>query len=385
MDKQFDLIVVGGGILGTFHAYHAAKKGLKIVVLEKNSAPQGASVRNFGQVVPSGMNQKWQKYGRESLSIYKEIQKQFDISMLQNGTIYLASNKEELQLIEELHQINKNNGYNSEILTKKACLAKYPGLKDSYCKAGLFFSEEITVEPQFAITRLHQFIKKELSVLIKYNATVVNVQNTGVGTVVSTSVGNTYCAVKTIICNGCDFKILYPKLYCESDLEVAKIQMMQTQIQPNYKLSGSILTGLSIRRYEAFKECPSWSAVKAKENINGLEKKYGVHVLFKQATDGSVIIGDSHQYADAKDKDSLGFFIQQEIDNFIVKQAKKIIKLPNYEIKHRWVGFYSQCKNADVFEYSLGKNIHIVTGIGGKGMTGSAGFSKHNINQLFNY
>ena len=67
MTDKYDVIIVGGGILGTFHAYHAHKKGLKVAILEKDKQPQGATVRNFGQVVPSGMNTKWQTFGRENL------------------------------------------------------------------------------------------------------------------------------------------------------------------------------------------------------------------------------------------------------------------------------------------------------------------------------
>ncbi|HAF77005.1 MAG TPA: TIGR03364 family FAD-dependent oxidoreductase, partial [Maribacter sp.] len=87
-DIEYDLVVVGGGVLGTFHAYHAMKKGLKVALLEKDAMPKGATVRNFGQVVPSGMNTKWQQYGRKSLKIYKKIHAKFDISVRQEGSIY---------------------------------------------------------------------------------------------------------------------------------------------------------------------------------------------------------------------------------------------------------------------------------------------------------
>ncbi len=383
MNHKYDLIVVGGGVLGTFHAYHAAKKGLSVAILEKDNKPQGATVRNFGQVVPSGMNQKWQNYGRESLTIYKSIQEQFDVSIRQNGTVYIASNEEEVQLIEELYQINKNNSYTSQLLTKKQCLDKYAGLRSDYCKAGLFFPEEVTVEPRVMILRLHEFMKKELNVTIRYNTNVIATNNVNGGVSVLTSNSEELLASKVIICNGSDFKTLYPSIYNESDLIVSKLQMMQTKPQKNYQLDGSILTGLTIRRYEAFEECASWNTIKAKENPNSFEKKYGVHLLFKQATDGSVILGDSHEYATAKNIDDLGFDLNEDIDNFMIQEAKKIIDLPTYEIQHRWAGFYSQCKTKDLFEHSVGENIHIVTGIGGKGMTGSAGFSKESINKLF--
>ncbi|RSC96201.1 TIGR03364 family FAD-dependent oxidoreductase [Tenacibaculum singaporense] len=383
MNHKYDLIVVGGGVLGTFHAYHAAKKGVSVAILEKDNKPQGATVRNFGQVVPSGMNQKWQNYGRESLTIYKSIQEQFDVSIRQNGTVYIASNEEEVQLIEELYQINKNNSYASQLLTKGQCLDKYAGLRSDYCKAGLFFPEEVTVEPRVMILRLHEFMKKELNVTIHYNTNVIATNNVNDGVSVLTSNSEELLASKVIICNGSDFKTLYPLIYNESDLIVSKLQMMQTKPQKNYQLDGSILTGLTIRRYEAFEECASWNAIKAKEDPNSFEKKYGVHILFKQATDGSVILGDSHEYATAKNIDDLGFDLNEDIDDFMIQEAKKIIDLPTYEIQHRWAGFYSQCKTKDLFEHSVGENIHIVTGIGGKGMTGSAGFSKESINKLF--
>ncbi|MHC9088156.1 TIGR03364 family FAD-dependent oxidoreductase [Tenacibaculum sp. IMCC1] len=383
MNHKYDLIVVGGGVLGTFHAYHAAKKGLSVAILEKDNKPQGATVRNFGQVVPSGMNQKWQNYGRESLAIYKSIQEQFDVSIRQNGTVYIASNEEEVQLIEELHQINKNNSYTSQLLTKEQCLDKYAGLCSDYCQAGLFFPEEVTVEPRVMILRLHEFMKKELNVTIHYNTKVMATNNVTSGVSVLTSNSEEVLASKVIICNGSDFKTLYPSIYNESDLIVSKLQMMQTKRQKNYQLDGSILTGLTIRRYEAFEECASWNTIKANEDPNSFEKKYGVHILFKQATDGSVILGDSHEYATAKNIDDLGFDLNEDIDNFMIQEAKKIIDLPTYEIQHRWAGFYSQCKTKDLFEHSVGENIHIVTGIGGKGMTGSAGFSKESINKLF--
>ena len=58
-----------------------------------------------------------------------------------------------------------------------------------------------------------------------------------------------------------------------------------------------------------------------------LQKKWGVHILFKQAVDGSVILGDSHQYADAPKIEDLGYELDMDIDNFMIEEAKKIIDI----------------------------------------------------------
>jgi FAD dependent oxidoreductase TIGR03364 len=296
----------------------------------------------------------------------------------------LASNQEEQQLIEELFSINQSNGYASELLSKEACLAKYPGLRRDYVVGGLFFPEEVTVEPKTMIHRLLEFLIHEKGLAYFPSHQVVSCSNTGNGVWLETAAGNKFKGEKVIICNGRDFKTLYPEIFTESDLEVTKLQMMLTKPQSkSYILPGSILTGLSIRRYEAFHECPSFAEIKSREPKDSLEKKWGVHILFKQATDGSVILGDSHEYADAKDSDDLGYDLNMGIDQFMIDEAKKIIDLPTYEIAHRWFGVYSQCKTKDIFQETIDEHIHVVTGIGGKGMTGSAGFSKEHIEQLF--
>jgi FAD dependent oxidoreductase TIGR03364 len=282
-----------------------------------------------------------------------------------------------------LAEINKSNNYSSKLITKNECLNKYSGLREDYVQAGLFFPEEVIVEPLVMINKLHAFLIEDGMDLF-FNAKVVHCDETVNGVIMTLATGSVFIASKVIICNGSDFKTLYPSIFEESDLVVSKLQMMATKPQQNYSLKGSILTGLSIRRYEAFEECASYSVIKANENKETLEKKWGVHVLFKQAHDGSIILGDSHEYANASEMDNLGFGLNMDIDNFIIHEAKKIIDLPNYEIQRRWFGMYSQCKNSDMYQNTIGTNIHIITGIGGKGMTGSAGFSKQNINTIFN-
>ena len=48
------VVVVGGGVIGTMHAWHAIKRGMSVTHLEREAGPRGASVRNFGLVWVSG-------------------------------------------------------------------------------------------------------------------------------------------------------------------------------------------------------------------------------------------------------------------------------------------------------------------------------------------
>ncbi len=380
---HYDIIVIGAGALGSFHAYHACKKGLKVLLLEKDKQPQEATVRNFGQVVPSGMSRgKWQQYGRRSLEIYTSLQSKFDISVRRQGSVYIASDETELTLIHELRDINYKDGYPSVLLGQQDCLEKYPGLKAAYCKGALFFPEEVTVEPDKMIHRLIAYMQEQLSLTYQPYTLVTFCDFVNGKCIAEDSLGNAYSSDKVIVCNGRDFRNLYPQLFYESDIEVSKLQMMRTAPQDNYKLNGSILTGLSIRRYESFKECPSYTALHAGV-IEDRFKKWGIHILFKQAADGSIIIGDSHEYADAKEQDALGFEINQEINHTLIEEAKRIFDLPNWTMAAYWNGYYAQSKSYDVFKKEPATNIHVITAIGGKGMTGSAGLAEESIKELF--
>lgn len=380
--SKTDLIVIGGGALGTFHAYHALEMGLSVRLFEKHIKPQGATVRNFGQVVPSGMNAKWQRFGRKSLAVYKKLQSQTDITVRNNGSIYIASNEEEMTLLEELKKINADNDYNSKLLSKDECLEKYKGLKSSYCFGGLSFPEELTVDPRNMIHRVLDFLVKEKDLTYQPSTIIQDIQKVNGHCEVTDNSGKRYSSENVIICSGDDFKTLYPEIFKNSDLEISKLQMLQTVPQKTLRVDGNVLTGLSIRRYESFQECPSYQTIKAKEDQNAFWKKWGVHILFKQSPDGSFILGDSHEYADAKDADEIGFDIYSEVNDYIVAEAKKIFELEDWAINRAWFGIYSQCKTQDIFQKNIEEGIHIVTGIGGKGMTGSAGYSLVHLNKI---
>src|SRR6476659_1450622 len=46
--------VVGAGVMGTLHAWHAVERGHEVVQIEREAEARGASLRNFGQIWVSG-------------------------------------------------------------------------------------------------------------------------------------------------------------------------------------------------------------------------------------------------------------------------------------------------------------------------------------------
>jgi FAD dependent oxidoreductase TIGR03364 len=273
METHFDLIVVGAGVLGTFHGYHAARLGKRVLLTEKDQYPVNATVRNFGQAVPSGMPEDWLEYGRRGLHFYKSIQEEFDISVRQNGSVYIASDEDEQQLIHELKERMDQRSYSCQLMDTDQSMAKWPSLKKSYCKEALFFPEEVSVEPEKLIYRLLAYcVSKFPHLIYKPSTTVIDCDSNGNSVTIRTNHKETFTANKLLVCNGGEFKILFSDFFQKSGIQVSKLQMLRTLPMPSVSLDGNILTGLTIRRYESFQECPSFARIKKMGHSHPLQK-----------------------------------------------------------------------------------------------------------------
>lgn len=379
--KPFDLIVVGAGILGTSHALMAARLGKRVALLEKDNRPVSATVRNFGQVVPSGLSGRWHTYGRRSVDLYKEIQQEFDLTVRAQGSVYVASDAEEWQVAQEAGVLFDEKGFSNELLSARQTLERFPYLRDSYARGSIFFPDDLSVEPDKMVHRLIEYGVQKYGIDYRPDTAVLACEPKGDLIEVRTARGETLQAERVVICSGSEFKLLFPKIFSGSGLVVSKLQMLQTPPLPQVPMAANVLTGLTLRRYEAFEECPSFASLTVPDYYAEL-KKWGIHILFKQATDGSIIIGDSHEYAPATGVDALGFDLKDQVNELMLAEAERIVNFPVRTLARSWAGYYAQHPD-EVFEYEIAPRLQIITGVGGKGMTSSLGFAEENVERWF--
>jgi FAD dependent oxidoreductase TIGR03364 len=380
--KKYDLIIIGGGVIGTFCAYHALRKKKSVLLIEKDEVPFEASFRNFGQAVPSGQSlNKWFDYGRKSLQIYKDLQALTDISLVKNGSWYLASDDQEMTLLEEMATIFRENSYENRLYGANDCIVANPHFNKEYVRGGMFLPDEASLNPLVMVHRVRNFLIQNLNLEFMPHTAVIDVtKKRGIGKLI-TAKNETIWADHIIVANGRDTQFLLPDHYREDELKISKLQMMRLAPQAKI-LKSNILTGLTIRRYESFHSCPSYSKITATAHQQKLQAA-GIHILFKQADDGSIILGDSHEYAPAHKQSQFGFEISTEINELMLDEAKKILKLENWTVDSSWAGYYLQSTTGDVFTKTVDDVIHIINGIGGKGMTTSPGFTYEYIQNLY--
>lgn len=134
MRKNYDAIVIGGGVNGGAIAFNLSKRGLKVLLLEKDriaSKASGAAAGMLGaQSELDGKDPLFQlaKTSRAMFSGLAEELKMtsgIDIELVNKGTLRFALTAQEQHLISTLH---KHNGEYAELLTSEEVRKKEPAL-----------------------------------------------------------------------------------------------------------------------------------------------------------------------------------------------------------------------------------------------------------------
>jgi len=380
--RTADVLVIGAGVLGTFHAYFAARKGYKTLLLERNTLPNDASTRNFGMIAQSiAEGGAWSEYARATAEIYRQIQAEWDISARPTGSLYVASTELEARVLHEFAD-RAAPRYSCSYLDAAEVRYRYPFVRESYGAAALLFPDDLTVEPTRMLRQLLPYSERTAPVEYVPNTTVVSVARSGQGCLATDAAGRTYAADRVIVCGGAEYRTLFPERLAASGLRLCKLQMLQTVPQKGFSLPHALLSGLSIKRYPAFKICPSYAALQEQQADDHRIGEYGIHLLFRQAADGSVVVGDSHEYRELGEAAGLEERTSPAINEAILGYGRGMIELPSWEIASLWNGYYLLHPEREIFTETIGRQIHIVTGIGGKGMTTGVGSSRAHIDAL---
>jgi FAD dependent oxidoreductase TIGR03364 len=377
MQPSWDLIVIGAGILGTSHAYYAAKRGLRVLLLERGDWPGEASVRNFGTLMPGSLAGQWRRRGMESIAFYRELAPQAGFAFFSSGTLYQVTTPAEAAVLEEFAQLAPSEGCRCELLEPERALALNPLLQRRHIRLALFFPDDARIEPRGLFRRLIPWLVREWRVEYRSGTVAVQVRASGGEACVRTADGAEFHARHAVVCNGSDLRTLFPDRFKAAGFERCKLLMLRTVAQPQVRLPTTVASGLTLRRYPAFAGCPSFARLGQEPAPPGVLEA-GIHILMVQDPDGSFVIGDSHEYTSG----DLSDVLDARIEALILSEARKLLDLPSWEVAERWHGVYGMPKDGEIYRATIDEVIHIVTGIRGKGMTTGPAVARETIDGL---
>lgn len=376
-DGAYDVIVVGAGVLGTFHAYFACLRGLRTLLIERGDAPNEASVRNFGTIVPSAMTPgDWHRRALETTGIYRGLAKELPPFLQTGGTQYLALSPAEMAVLEEFSKLGPDRGYACRLLGRRESVELNPAVNPSNCLGSLHFPDDLRVDPPKLFAHLLPWMRRSLDCRYMPNTVVAAVESDGGDCLVTTAAGECFTGRHVFVCTGADFRTLYPRLFAESGLTRCRLQMLRTHPMPK-RITTTVASGLSIRWYPSFQMCDSWNQLRGEPVDDELALR-GIHVLVVQDDDGRMVVGDSHEY-------SAGDFpvtLDARTEQLILREAGRMVDLPDGAVAERWHGIYALHPERPVFTATFNDSIHVVTGIGGKGMTTGPAFAREAIDRI---
>jgi len=377
MQPTWDLIVIGAGILGTSHATFAARRGWRVLLLERGDWPGEASVRNFGTLMAGSLTGEWRRRGIESIAIYRELAPQAGFDFRPCGSLYHVTTPLEAAVLEEFAQFGPGDGCRCELLDPASAAKLNPLLNRKHVCLALFFPDDARIEPRTLFQRWIPWLTRELKVEYRPGTTATHVWASGGEACVRTAAGAELHARHVVVCSGADLRTLFPERLRAAGFERCKLQMMRTLPHPQLRLPTTVASGLTLRRYPAFAVCPSWARLNEEPAAPGVIEA-GIHILMVQDPDGSFVVGDSHEYSAG----DLNEILDTRVESLILTEARKLIKLPSWEIAQRWHGIYSMPKGAELYRETIDGVIHLATGIRGKGMTTSPAVGRETIEAL---
>jgi L-2-hydroxyglutarate oxidase len=204
--NNFDLIIVGGGILGaaTFYLYQKQNPTSRLLLIEKESElASHQTARNSG-VIHSGIyykpNSLKAKNCREGLKLLYAFCKEFNVPFDNCGKLIIAKNEAEIKSLELLLERGKKNGINGIKLLDRVEAKKYEPYLE--CIKALFVPDTGIVDYGLMAKELVTQAKIiNAQSLVLYNEKVEDFDKVDEATHIK-SKGNTYKSRQVIFCTG---------------------------------------------------------------------------------------------------------------------------------------------------------------------------------------
>jgi FAD dependent oxidoreductase TIGR03364 len=325
---HYDLAIVGAGICGLAHALAAARRGKKIVVIDRDAQANGASVRNFGFVTVTGQQRGacWQRALR-SRDIWLEIAEPAGIEVVHRGLVVAARRRQARAVLEAF--LATEMGEQCELLEPRAAKARFPALNG--VAAALYSPHEVRVESRTAIPRLADWLAKAHGVTFMRGVSVHDVAPPEI----DTSRG-TMMAEAAIVCPGDDLVSLFHERLQPHELTRCKLHMMRLA-PAGLRLDAAVMSDLGLVRYLGYAELPAAKALHSvllDEQPEHLAN--GVHLIAVQSSDGSLVVGDSHHYAATPDP-----FAPESVDALILDEFRAALAGGEVRVTERWTGTYA--------------------------------------------
>src|SRR5436189_5937474 len=128
MERDADVVVVGAGIVGCATAYFLARRGARVVVLERGPAPGEQSRKTWGFVGQQGRDPLEMPLVMEANRLWRGLQRELgaDIEWVQGGNLALAADDTRMARLETWLPVAREFGLETRLLRARELDAVVP-------------------------------------------------------------------------------------------------------------------------------------------------------------------------------------------------------------------------------------------------------------------
>ena len=146
-----EAIVVGAGIVGAACADELARRGLQVVIVDRDMVGGGATAAGMGHIVVMDDSEAQFALTRYSQQLWRELKPVLpeDVEYEQCGTIWVAADEEEMAEVSRKHECYGKQGVPTEVLEPQRLKHLEPNLRDGMA-GGLLVPEDGVLYPPCA-------------------------------------------------------------------------------------------------------------------------------------------------------------------------------------------------------------------------------------------
>lgn len=151
LPETADVVVIGGGIIGSFTAYYLAKRGLKVALIEKGRIGAEQSSRNWGWCRQQNRDARELPMATKALDLWEQFAADTgeDTGFSRCGLLYLSDNEAEIAGWARWRDFAKTAGVTTNMLS--AAEATERGrFSNKAWKGGVFSPTDGTADPSKA-------------------------------------------------------------------------------------------------------------------------------------------------------------------------------------------------------------------------------------------
>ncbi|WP_454792807.1 TIGR03364 family FAD-dependent oxidoreductase [Mycolicibacterium lutetiense] len=364
--QSYDVVVVGAGIVGLAHAYHAHQRGLTVAVIDHADGVVGASVQNFGHACITAQSGQALAYGRAGRRHWLDLSRKAGFWSAEAGTFCIARHDDELAVMREFATTREDGEV--RLLSRDQILERIPVVSEGVT-GGMYLPNDLQVDPRTAVPSIARWLAAE-GVDFHWRTAACGFEPG----VVHTSRGPLR-AETTFVTVNYDIDRLFPELAERDGLVRCRLHMLRARLPLAFALPAPLFTGWSLVRYSGFENLPATAAVA--ERLRAEYPAYAaidLHQMYTPQPDGSLLVGDTH-YRDI----SAPPFQSEEGFAALLEEARKLFGVKEIEVTERWQGVYTSAPNQEFLIEEPIEGTHVVTVTTGIGMTTSMGLAQDSV------